>query len=373
MTVFPPSIDKLSAFRHRDVVKYVQSVHRAAKSQNVYSYEFEHIDKLIVLLNGLEDNSKDKIMEAQELLFREIAMCDNYVKLSMEAYQTEINVSDYWFIREMVGSLAQMYVYYFQYREALYDQAELLDKYKGESYNQDVTKLKVGGHGAVDVRHEISQINNNIYEIANSMRPEYYVTEYTETDIVKTYTPYNVDIDDVAAVWFENVIDYNYILERCKNTETCVKLTSSNIKLVKDLYHTFFSAGIKAIYDLLQTGDTTDDIGILIRKIHALLFLDIKLRDCQSKQLVLDTILEEPDSEGADGHLQWRQAIWADATILYDIAPQNNTTRLYHISQMFDRVLSNTNNKHRDQNIYNTLARMQSKDLIASLSRFIPG
>ena len=360
MKVFPGSIDKLSAFRHRDIIKYVQSVYRAEKSQNVYSYDYENIDKFIVLMDGVENNFQEKIMEAQELLFREIAMCDNYVKLSMEAYQREINVSNYWFIREMAASLAEVYTYYFEYREALYDQAELLDKYRGEgdeSYNN------------MDVEEEISQINNNVYGIANNMRPEYYIMEYTETNIVKTYTPYNVDIDDAAAIWFENITDYNYILERCKNTETCVKLTRSNIKRVKDLYHTFFSAGIKAIYDLLQTGNNTEDIGVLIRKISALLFLDIKLRDCQSKQLVVDTILEEPD---ADGHLQWRQTIWTDATILYDIVPQNNTTRARHIPQMFDRVLSNTNNKHRDQNIYNTLAKMSAKDLIAALSRFIP-
>ena len=376
MAVFPPSIDKLSAFRQRNIIKYLQSVHRAGPSSNVYSYNFEYIDKFIAFLDELifdTENFQVKIWEAYECLFREITMCDNYVKLSLARYQADINASNFDINKYIEYSISYLYQDFLNYREALWDQAELLIAYVNITSCLQANGVAVN-IDTIDenVKNGILQINSDVYQITTTMRPEYYMDISIQSDMVQAHTPYNVNIDDIAAIWFDNFADYKYILERCKNTETCDRLSQSNIKRVKDLHHTFYAVGIQVIHDLLQVNNV-ETVNILTRKISSLLFLDIKLRDCQSKQpALLSAKTDNVTLEGFEGHLQWRQTIWNDAVVLYDISFIDNITRSPYISQLFNNVLSNVNNRHRDQKIHDSLSKMSPTDLITALTRFIP-
>jgi hypothetical protein len=334
MSPYTINIDKLSAFRYKDIVKYLQSIYRALPSINIYPYNLDIIDKFTNL-------------PTYETIFNEVAMCDNYVKLTLSAYEIDNNFAMIQYIEQ---TLYQSYQIFLDYREALLDQAQLLI----EHVDSDT----------------IEEINNNIHEIVNTMRPEYYFNGPIETEILQTYTPFNVNIEDVGAIWFEDINDYKYILQRCEDTLSCEKLLSNNIKHVKDLYHTFYTAGIQVVYDLLIRDDPNEfDIGTsLINKLASALFLDIKLRDCQSKQ----TKILDVTSQEFEGHLQWRQTIWNDAVLLCDISKESNELKKFYISSIFNDILSNVNDKHRVDNIYNKVVAMTSEELLAALTRFIP-
>ena len=361
MTAFPPNINKLSAFRHRNTIKYLQSIYRATPSLNLYAYSSEHINEFITIINGLLNDSssfKDKIWRAYECLFREIAMCDNYVKLSLEQYQNSIGATNFEIINYIENSLSGSYQGFLNYREALWDQATLLIEHANSNIVDET------------LQNVLFQINSKVYEITNTLHPGYYVSEYMQPHVVETYTPYNVNIDDVSTIWFDNYHDYKYILERCENSNACSKLVRSDIKRVKDLYYTFYSLGIRLIYDVVIKGVASDtgDINILTRKMSSLLLLDIKLRDCQTKH----SQIQNDISDSSQGHLQWRQNIWNDAVTLYDMSSVDDETRVPYLSKIFDAIISNTNNLHRDQQLYNSLSVMSPKVFISTLTRFIP-
>lgn len=357
MAVFPQTVDKLSVFRHRNIIKYLQCIQRSKPSLNTYSYTFEYIDKFMTVLREVltnDHNFPEKIWEAYNCIFSEIAMCDNYVKLSLIEYQRMNSFTHLQMIQSIEYSISYFYELYLNYRESLYDQAELLLEYTNSTILDENAHIN------------IQAIYNNIYQLINLNRPVYGI-EQTPSESIHIYTPYNISIEDIASVWFENIQDYKYILQRCQNTELCNRILQNNIKRIKDLYYTFYSAGIQVIYDLSRT-DQNEITNTLSRKISQLLLLDIGLRDCQSKQ---QDILTSTDTK-FHGHLQWRQTIWNDSMTLYDISLTDNINKLPYISTIFNSVLSNINNKHRDQILHSSLTKMKPEELISALIRFIP-
>ena len=136
MDPYTISIDKLSAFRYRNIINYLQSVNRATTSINTYPYNYDIIDRFIKLIdtfvNLLEKLTKSwsldkkflntKIQEAYKLLFNEVGMCDNYVKLSLISYGIVDNLLMNQYIEQ---TLHYQYQNYLNYREALLDQADL--------------------------------------------------------------------------------------------------------------------------------------------------------------------------------------------------------------------------------------------------------
>jgi len=387
------NIDKLSAFRYRNIINYLQTINRATLSLNKYAYNYEIINRFISLIDtivkllgkltkswSLDKNFfNTKIQEAYKLIFNEVGMCDNYVKLSLLSYGINDNLL-------MNQSIEQIYHYsyqsYFNYREALLDQAELLINLEFSISQEYINK--------------ITEINNNLHNIVQNIHPEYKIYDskplniltYTEANLdihghevdvldmpitteLQTYTPYDVNIEDITAISFDTVNDYKYSLQKCKDNIICERILNNDIKYIKDLYHTFYTAGMQVVYDLLLRDNPNEfDLGtFLIIKLSSLLFLDVKMRDCQSKHL---DNLSKIDFIQFEGHFNWRQTLLNNGILLYNISKENNQTKKFYIGPIFNRILSNVYDKHRINNIYNAIIKMSPYELLTSLTRFIP-
>lgn len=362
MTAFPLGVNKLSAFRHRNLVKYLQSIQRAGSSANVYSYGKQNIQDLgnhvTQLVNSEGGDVKKGIFGAYESLFREIAMCDNYVKLMLKNFQNTSSNDELTMLEEMKeDEINAQFISYQEYRESIYDSASVFALYLDQETIDE------------EAKKEFTRIYNEVYNLSEKFHRENFKKMKIQQLIAKTYTPYDIGVDDVVFAYFDNSADYKYVLERCQSNRSCEKLLSTDISYVKDLYYTFFTVGIRILNDSLEGADV-QSLNLLTKKLSDLLFLDIKLRDCQSERFAIEG--QQKFSGSFDGHLEWRKSIWDTAITLYDIKASEKSVKREHILTIFSSVLSNIKNSHRDELVYKALVKLDINQFLSKLSRFIP-
>lgn len=348
------TVDKFSAFRHRDIVKYLQCLCRVTDSEADYSTNIEYINEAIIRINNIQEDNmpyQQKIKEIYRLIYSEISMCDNYVKFMLENHRSFYGLS----LGQMVLSIENNFdlrnylAPYYVYRERLTNIAEQII-----SLVDDINL------------EELHLANIELFNVVSTTRPNFYkVSDFGhEPDV---FTPFDVDIDDVAYIWFDNVEDYRLSLERCKKTIRCKNTMNSDIKKIKDINNTLYSATMRLLYDKLSKMEYKES-GITTYLLFKILIRDIMLRDCQSSQ---PELLQENKMDRFITHLYWRNSRWVSAMTLYDISDSDHETTITNIRKLFESVISNSYQQHVDINLRNEILSMDIDDIMNILTRYI--
>lgn len=339
------AVEKISAFHQPDLVIYLQSLLRASSSSNIYSYNQQFVEEFVDSINNIQEDDElytSKLINAYRLLFYEITMCDNYVKVLLDQEHQYGSYSLYQMVDSLTSNINLMFEPYHTYRENLLTIAGKLIQYK------DI----------VDI-YALYKLNEEVY---NLYRPIFHIFDI-ENDVQVVYTPFDITIDDIAYIQFDTPDDYKTALTQCKNTQRCALSMSKDITHLKDLYNTVYSTSLRILYDNISNNNQSRT---LMTHLSRILIQDIMLRDCQSSQ---PYVLSHADNSSFDTHLMFRKVRWNSAMMLYDLSSADYNVINSNISTLFNQVISNYNMLHINLNLQKSLSTKSIDEIVTILSK----